>query len=78
MKARIKFEIAVEYEMSPDCYPAGSTFEQMLEIDLETVNEDRFMLLGGDNASWVITGELLNSDHDTCTDQKEKLNDSEI
>lgn len=58
-KARIIIVVEVEYDQNPQYYPAGSTPEQMLELDLQNVNEDPYITMDNNSAKWTITGETV-------------------
>ncbi len=61
-KTKVKSKVAIErgYEMIPENYPADKrTPEDMLAIDLAVVNEDPFMFIDSENATWNITGEVV-------------------
>lgn len=60
MKAKLKIVIEVEYPLIPSSYPEGSTPEQMVEMDVQQTDEDPFIIITGENATWTITGEVIN------------------
>lgn len=57
-KLKIRFVVDVEYEADPVNYPAGSTPEEMLKIDLASAEEDPFMTIEG-ATNWTTTGEVI-------------------
>lgn len=59
-KIKISILVEVEYEPNPKYYPAGSTIDEMLAIDLGGVNEDPYPYFEMDGANMTITGEIVN------------------
>lgn len=57
-KIKITFTVTVEYEPNPEFYPAGSTIEEMLDIDIKNAEDDPFMVLP-DCPEWKIKGEIV-------------------
>lgn len=59
MKAKVSFLVEVEYEINPDHYEEGMSYEEMLAVDLEGANNDPFILIDSSSAKWTITGKLV-------------------
>ena len=57
MKARLTRTMVVEYELLPEYYPEGSTFEEMAQFDAET--DDRESLFDFNLVSDEIRWELI-------------------
>lgn len=59
-KVRITITITKEYEQVPEHYPPElRTPEAMLRIDLDSVNDDPYVIMGSDGAHWDIKGETV-------------------
>lgn len=61
VRLRIKFEVVTEYDANPEHYPGCNTPEDMLALDLRTVDNDPLMLMQ-DTDNWTITGEVVVED----------------
>ncbi len=63
MKARIKLNIEVEYELDPENFPEGiNSPEKMLEMDLVDVIDDPISFVDATSSNWTIIGELIEAD----------------
>lgn len=58
MKVRMTITATKEYELNPEHYPAGSTPQQMLDIDLEGARLDPYLTLDDERTKWDFKGEL--------------------
>ena len=70
MKAKIKLNIEVEYELLPESFPEyASSPEKMLEMDLAYAVDDPISFIEATHSNWMIVGELVpEEDEDGCFD----------
>jgi len=58
-RLRITLTVVLEYDANPKNYPVDQrTPEGMLAVDLESAEDDPYILIG-DDAAWKITGEIV-------------------
>ena len=60
IRAKIKIEVEIEFDMHPADYPGAADPAAMLKIDVDSAEDDPYMWMCRDNAEWKVTGELLN------------------
>lgn len=54
-------KIVVDYETNPSHYPDGFTTEQMLELDLENITRNPYIIMDIEEGKWTTSGKVLSS-----------------
>ena len=65
MKAKIRLNIEVEYELLPESFPEyASSPEKMLEMDLAHAADDPISFIEATHSNWMIVGELVQEEQE--------------
>lgn len=55
---KIKLTLERSYQVNPDNYPKGASFDDMLKIDIENFKDDPWLFLDSDD-DIIVTGEVI-------------------